>query len=111
LKAEVIALGGVADHVHLLVGLPATLSIADLMSHIKGASAHLVTHQLATGAFFKWQGAYAAFSVNPRDLDPLSAYIARQPEHHAAGSLRPAWELPPEASGPADRGPGDRSGG
>jgi REP element-mobilizing transposase RayT len=96
LKAEVIAVGGVEDHVHLLVQLPATLSVADLMSHVKGAASHLMTHQLASDRFFKWQGAYAAFSVSHPQLDPLIAYIARQSEHHASASITQEWELPPE---------------
>jgi REP element-mobilizing transposase RayT len=100
LKAEVVAVGGVEDHVHLLVQLPATLSVADLMSHVKGATSHLMTHQLASDRFFKWQGAYAAFSVNPVQLDSLIAYIVRQPEHHASTSVIPEWELPPDDESP-----------
>jgi REP element-mobilizing transposase RayT len=96
LKAEVIAAGGVEDHAHLLVQLPPTLSVADLMSHVKGATSHLMTHQLAPGRFFKWQGAYAAFSIGHAHLDPLIAYIGRQSEHHGPGSIIPEWELPPD---------------
>jgi putative transposase len=100
LQAEVVAVGGVEDHVHLLIQLPATLSIADLMSHVKGATSHLMTHQLAPDRFFKWQGAYAAFSVSHLQLDPLIAYIARQPEHHGSASVIPEWELPPDDESP-----------
>ena len=87
LRAEVIAIGGVEDHVHLLVRLPATLSVADLMKHVKGTSSHLVTHEAAPGQFFKWQSAYGACTISPRHLTGVSNYIARQQEHHAAGSL------------------------
>jgi REP element-mobilizing transposase RayT len=102
LKAEVVAVGGVEDHVHLLVQLPATLSVADLMSHVKGATSHLMTHQLASDRFFKWQGAYAAFSVNPLQLDRLIAYIARQPVHHGSDSVIREWELPPDDESPPE---------
>ncbi len=81
LGAEVVALGGVEDHLHLLVRLPATLAVADLVKHVKGA------------VLFRWQGAYGAFSVGVRDLDQVSAYIRGQREHHAAGSLVTEWEL------------------
>ena len=59
LGAQVVALGGISDHVHLLVRLPMTLSIALLLKEIKGASGHaLAKHAIADGEFFKWQGAY-----------------------------------------------------
>ena len=92
LGAPPIAIGGVEDHVHLLVPLPATLPIADLVGQVKGASAHLVNHRLAPGMSFKWQGAYAAFSVCPNAVPRVSDYVARQREHHAAGSLVTGWE-------------------
>ncbi len=92
LGAQVLALGGVEDHVHLLVRLPATLAVADLVKHVKGSSSYLVTHQLGPGQPFKWQAAYGASSVSPRQFTPVCDYIARQREHHAAGSLVAEWE-------------------
>jgi REP element-mobilizing transposase RayT len=59
LGAQVVAVGGVDDHIHLLVRLPGIISLAELMRRIKGASAHLVTHQIAPGEFFKWRAATA----------------------------------------------------
>jgi len=90
--AEVVALGGVEDHVHLLARLPATLAVADLVKRVKGASSHLATHEVAPDTFFKWQGAYAAFSVGQGQLEPIREYIAHQREHHRVGSLVPEWE-------------------
>jgi putative transposase len=90
--AEVVALGGIEDHVHLLARLPATLSVADLVKQVKGASSHLATHEVAPDAFFKWQGGYAAFSVGQGQLEPICDYIAHQREHHRVGSLIPEWE-------------------
>ncbi len=95
LGVEVIALGGVEDHIHLLVRLPATLPLAELVKQVKGASAHLVTHEITPARSFKWQGAYGAFSVSLGHLDRISAYIAHQREHHAGGSLIAAWEQLP----------------
>ncbi|HEX5503114.1 MAG TPA: IS200/IS605 family transposase [Thermomicrobiales bacterium] len=95
LGAQVIAIGGIEDHVHLLARLPATLSVADLLKHVKGASSHLVTHHLAPGQSFKWQGSYGVCSVSPRHLAQVGDYIARQREHHAAGSLIASLEHEP----------------
>ncbi len=75
LGATVVALGGVEDHIHLLVRLPATLPLAELVKQVKGASAHLVTHEITPVRSFKWQGAYGAFSVSRSHLDRISAYI------------------------------------
>jgi REP element-mobilizing transposase RayT len=92
LKCEAIAIGGMPDHVHLLVRLHASLAVADLLHHVKGASSHLVTHQLAPGEFFKWQGAYGAFTIGKADVPRVRAYIERQKEHHASDKVRPEWE-------------------
>lgn len=87
LKCEPLAIGGMPDHVHLLVRFPTTLSIAELMKEVKGSSSHLVTHQLTPNVFFKWQGAYGAFTVNKAGLSTVQAYIERQKEHHAQNTL------------------------
>lgn len=95
LKAEVVAIGGVEDHIHLLVHLPAALSVADLAKHVKGASSHLVNFRLPGGGSFRWQGSYAAFSVDPRRLDRVIDYISRQHEHHNANTIYGPWEQSP----------------
>jgi REP element-mobilizing transposase RayT len=78
------------------VRLPAVVSVADVVRHIKGSSTHLITQEIAKDQFFKWQGAYAAFSVSIADLPRVSEYIAHQREHHAAGSLIAEWENLPD---------------
>ncbi len=96
LGASVLAIGGITDHIHLLVQLSATLSVAALVKEVKGASGHLLAKQAMAGdTFFKWQGAYGAFSVSPHELDMISSYIKRQEEHHAQQDTMPEWELPP----------------
>ncbi len=100
LGADLVAIGGIEDHVHLLVRLPATLAVADLVKHLKGASSHLVTHRIAPDAFFKWQGAYGAFSVSLDDRLAVRHYILTQRAHHTAGTLNADWELPADDEGP-----------
>jgi putative transposase len=82
LKADVIAIGGTATHVHLLVRVPATLAIAVLVKQVKGASSHLVTHEYSPLDGFKWQGAYGAFTVSSADVPRICEYIRKQEEHH-----------------------------
>ena len=100
MDCDVVAIGGIADHVHLLVRLSPTISIADLVKQLKGSSAHLVTHKLVPGGFFKWQAGYGAVTVSPRHLDQVSNYIARQREHHAANTLLPSLEPPTRPTRP-----------
>ena len=105
MKSEIIALGGIEDHVHLLTSLPATISVADLVKRLKGSSAHLATHQLVPGEFFKWQGGYGAVTVSPRHLDQVSNYTS--PTNATITPpmpLSPTWRsMPPSDPSPRRR--------
>jgi REP element-mobilizing transposase RayT len=92
LKCEPLAIGGTSDHVHLLIRLHTTVAVADLLKEIKGASSHLATHVLSPDQFFKWQGAYGAFTLRKEDVLVVKSYIERQKEHHARNELRQEWE-------------------
>ena len=87
-----LAVGGVENHVHLLVKLHSTISVADLVKELKGSSSHLITHEIAPDEFFKWQGSYGAVSVNPAEIDVVERYIKNQKQHHAAQELVLTWE-------------------
>ena len=82
LNCELIAIGGTDDHIHALVRLPAVLAIAELVKKIKGSSSHLVNHSACGIKDFRWQGAYAAFTLSKDGIPSVSSYIARQEEHH-----------------------------
>ncbi|MEW5720097.1 MAG: IS200/IS605 family transposase, partial [Chloroflexota bacterium] len=58
LRCEPLAIGGIEDHIHLLIRFPTTLAVATLVKEVKGASSHLITHKIAPTEFCKWQGAY-----------------------------------------------------
>ena len=88
-----IAIGGVEDHVHLLVRFPTTIAVARLVKEVKGSSSHLVTHVLKPGLFFKWQGSYGAFTVAKDGIISVETYIRRQKEHHQRGTLQGEWEV------------------
>jgi len=87
LNCHVLALGGTSDHIHLLIRFPATITVAELIKEVKGASSHLITHQIAPGEFFKWQGAYGAFTVSKNSVTDVKAYIERQKQHHESDDL------------------------
>jgi len=82
LKVAVIAQHCMPEHVHLLVRFPTTTPVATIAKQVKGASSHLITHQVAPGEWFKWQGGYGAFAVSKNDLPRVQQYIANQEQHH-----------------------------
>ena len=116
----VLALGGMPDHIHLVVRHPAKLSIASLVQQLKGVSSHFAHDQLSLGPIFRWQEGYGAFSLSRSHVERAVAYVENQEEHHAGGKLWPEWEETFEESGeeglaaerPADaNGSGRRGGG
>lgn len=92
LRGVPIAVGGVEDHVHCLCSFHPTVAIAYLVQQIKGASSHLMTHEVIGLNEFKWQGAYGAFTVGADALPAVRAYILGQKEHHRSGDLWQEWE-------------------
>jgi putative transposase len=74
------------------VRLHPTVAVATLAKDLKGSSSHLVTHEVAPGGFFKWQGSYGAFTLDEAGARRVESYVARQKQHHALGDLRDDWE-------------------
>ena len=95
LRTDVIAIGGVEDHVHLLVRVPATVAPAELVKRVKGASSHMVNYDIGVPFVFKWQGGYGAFSVSKRHVPMIRDYVLGQEEHHREQRVYPILEPPP----------------
>ena len=87
LNCEPIIIGGVSDHVHLLIRINTNITIGNLVKEIKGSSSHLVTHVITPGEFFMWQGGYGAFTVSKNNLKKVAGYIKNQKEHHRNNDL------------------------
>ena len=79
--------GGVADHVHLLVSLKATHCLADVLRELKKAASIWVHEQIGLPSF-AWQEGYAAFTVSPTARPQVRSYIAHQEEHHRTKPFR-----------------------
>ena len=80
-----IQIGGVEDHVHILMGMKSTHSVAYLVQEIKKASGDWIREEIPN---FLWQDGYAAFSVSPERLTGVSKYIENQAEHHHVKTFR-----------------------
>ena len=80
-------IGGVTDHVHLLVGLKATVCVADILRELKKASSVWV-HETIGLSNFAWQEGYGAFTVSPTARQAVRTYVANQEEHHRKKTFR-----------------------
>ncbi|MBI3941084.1 MAG: IS200/IS605 family transposase [Acidobacteria bacterium] len=87
LAAVAVAIGGVADHVHILAGLKPIHSVASVMRELKSGSSQWL-HQQKGLAAFSWQAGYAAVTVSPSATEKVRRYIEAQPEHHRRKSFR-----------------------
>jgi putative transposase len=71
------AIGGVCDHLHLLIGLRATACLADVVRDVKAVSSRWVHEEIGERAF-AWQEGYGAFTVSASQRESVREYIARQ---------------------------------
>lgn len=76
-----LAVGGVDDHVHLLVGLKATHALSTVLQELKKASSAWI-HDRFELRRFAWQEGYGGFTVSRSNLDAVRRYIEDQPAHH-----------------------------
>jgi putative transposase len=90
--------GGMADHVHLLVELKATHTLSDFMRELKKASSIWVHEEIPLRAF-AWQEGYAAFTVSASGLEEVRRYIETQAEHHRERSFRDELKILLQRSG------------
>ena len=79
---KAIEIGGVADDVHILLSMPATMPISKAVQLIKGGSSKWVHDKFPEHRLFGWQEKYGAFSVSVSQLDKIIAYIKGQEKHH-----------------------------
>ncbi len=75
------AIGGVEDHIHLLVGLRATHTLADFVRELKKLATTWARDEKLDPEF-AWQEGYAAFTVSPTARPAVQKYILNQAEHH-----------------------------
>jgi len=81
-KMKAIEVGGVEDHVHILLSIPATMAIAKALQLIKGGSSKWVNETFPECREFAWQTKYGAFSVSESRTEPVIEYIRGQEGHH-----------------------------
>lgn len=82
------SVGGHVDHVHLMVGLSRTITIASLVEHLKTETSKWAKKVMDGNRLFQWQRGYGAFSVSHSMKDKVDEYIRHQEQHHAKRSFQ-----------------------
>ena len=85
---KLIAINGVEDHLHMLIGLRPAMALADLIREVKADSSNFVNDNKWVRGRFSWQEGYGAFSYGHSQLNAIIRYIQNQEEHHRRQSFR-----------------------
>ncbi len=81
-SGNLIKMGGVEDHVHLLAHLPASKAVSDVIRDLKSNSSRWVNDLEEIKEPFEWQKGYSAFTVSYGRRESVERYISNQREHH-----------------------------
>jgi putative transposase len=91
-KMRALAVGGTADHVHVLLSLPATLAVSKALQLLKGNSSKWMHETFPELRRFSWQEGYGAFSIGISGIENPVHYIETQEEHHRIRGFREEFE-------------------
>ena len=93
-EREVIfhAIGGIEDHIHVVVSIPPTLRISDWIGQLKGGSSFYINHEIVNHKLLDWQEGYGVVSFGTKDLEWVVSYVKNQKQHHAKGKLQERLE-------------------
>jgi putative transposase len=86
LKSPVLAISGVADHVHVAVSISTNIAVAEWVKQVKGVSTYEVNTSFALSDHFRWQRGYGILTFGAKTLPFVQTYIARQKDHHRDGT-------------------------
>ena len=87
-EQKLIAINGIPDHIHLLIGMKPSCRLSDLVREIKKSSNAFIKEKGFTNYRFEWQEGYGAFSYSHSALGDVIAYISNQKEHHRKKTLK-----------------------
>ena len=96
LAITMIAVGGTANHIHILIALPPAMPLAVALQKLKANSSRWMGEQ---GLSFEWQKGYGAFSVSASLVETVKAYIRDQKEHYRKRTFEEEFVLLLKQSG------------
>lgn len=91
-RGVVHEIGGIEDHVHLLIELPKDIALSDLVREIKTSATHWIRNQENLKfRNFEWQTGYGAFTISLPNVEIVKKYIQQQEEHHHRQLFQDEW--------------------
>ncbi len=87
-KQKLIAINGMPDHVHILIGLKPNVALSDLVQDIKANSSRFINESAWMKGKFHWQEGFGAFSYSHSQLGTVIRYIQNQERHHHRRTFR-----------------------
>ncbi|MEI6880876.1 MAG: IS200/IS605 family transposase [Bacteroidetes bacterium] len=87
-EQKMLAINGMPDHIHILIGMRPSCCLSDLVREIKKSSGNYINEKKLSKNTFEWQAGYGAFSYSHSSLDNVISYIKNQKEHHKRRSFR-----------------------
>ncbi len=85
---KLLAINGMPDHIHILIGMKPVQSLSRLMQDVKGSSSKWINEKKFILGKFRWQEGYGAFSYADSQLNSVISYIDTQTEHHKKRSFK-----------------------
>ncbi len=98
-QGHLIEIGGVADHIHVLTGMPPTITVSDFVRDLKANSARWLNELNVIDQRFEWQKGYGAFTVSYSQVEQVRQYIQNQQEHHRVTTFAQEYVLMLERHG------------
>ncbi|MFZ0704555.1 MAG: IS200/IS605 family transposase [Candidatus Korobacteraceae bacterium] len=95
-KIKALAVGGMADHAHVLISIPSTRTVSEVMRELKCNSSLRIRKW---NRVFSWQDGYGSISVSPSAIASVKRYIERQKAHHAGRSFEEEYTSMLERAG------------
>jgi len=85
---KMLAINGMPDHVHMLIGLNSQQAVSKLLQEVKANSSKWINESSFFKGRFSWQEGFGAFSYSHSQLDTVIKYIQKQQEHHKKKTFR-----------------------
>jgi putative transposase len=92
-EQKLLAIGGMPDHLHFVIGMKPTCCLSDLVREIKKSSTTFINERGFVRGRFHWQEGYGAFSHSKASLDTVVRYVLNQKEHHRRHTFREEYRI------------------
>jgi len=92
-NGHLLEVGGVDDHVHLLVNIPPTECVSNFIRDLKSSTSKWVSESDLVKQDFRWQKGYGAFTVSFSQIESVRSYIQNQEEHHRELSFKEEYRM------------------